>query len=237
MEYNNWEVIQTIWKKLNVKEIEIHFDCGGDSINEMACHIFNNEGKWMYDDGYVEDGFEEHRKDFELLSEQIIEEAYENVEFHEVSGGNYIGEYGVVVVTLNEWDKSITFVKDTTSSTDEEFSKDIRLALSVEEMCVIEKYVQGFSGGQLDPVVIEYKGDVILEEDEIETLNSIIKRVEHLASELKIEDERYNQEDSGSQRYRFEMQGLTEEGIIVTLRKGYELDTEDEPITSVKKFV
>ena len=84
------EAIETIiakWKSLNIKEAIMEFDCGGDSMNDTSWVLKNDK--------------DEEVADTDLVS-YLDTEVYKEVQFYENSDGHYIGEFGEVIVTLED---------------------------------------------------------------------------------------------------------------------------------------
>ena len=89
---NDVEVSQeiTLWKENKIHECIMEFSCGGDSMNDYDFKFYDKKGKEIV---CVE------LKDF------FEDEVFRRVEFYVNSDGHYIGEFGQVVITLNDEDE------------------------------------------------------------------------------------------------------------------------------------
>ena len=135
------------WKELRITLVEFHFDCGGDSMGSTDFYVKTNEGDINAPDivGYFED------------------EVYKNVVFYEDSNGNYIGESGVVEITLNEVDEPFfNYDKISTSEWNETISKTEKVELTNEEAEFVRNYITSFNGRNDNEYTINYLQDFIM---------------------------------------------------------------------------
>lgn len=85
------EKIIELWHRLNIKSASATYNCGGDSFGDAEWTLFDTEGKEVENKELV---------DF------LYQEMFVQLDFAEVSDGYYIGEYGDIVVEMDE-DKDI----------------------------------------------------------------------------------------------------------------------------------
>lgn len=138
------------WKQLNIESCSMNFSCGGDSMSDWDFTFTTKEGKQIED---------QELKDF------FDDEVFRNVDFYVNSDGHYIGENGVVEITLNEEDDTeepyFSYCKDARSEWSETVVNTMGIKLTPEQIAFIEKNVRNINGSQ-DELVVNYKRDFIL---------------------------------------------------------------------------
>lgn len=178
-----------LWKELNIDRCEMEFSCGGDSMNETDYTLYDKEDK-IVDSPELNDYFEH--------------EVYNEVEFYEVSDGQYMGEFGKVVITLeededNEEDSVFIYTKEALSEWEDTFFTDVNIKLSEKEKELLVTKVENINGGGWDNELnVNYKDDCVLTDEEEELLNNLLEKVRDEAENAEIEGE--GEETDGENR-------------------------------------
>jgi hypothetical protein len=175
------EVIQEVklWKKNNIHECLMEFSCGGDSMNDYSFNFFDNKGKEII---------------CEELKEYFDNEVFNRVEFYECSDGHYIGEFGDVQITLNNEEDGFEYYKRSKSEWSESFSDEFGVSLSEDEIKFFKEKVESMNGGDGEKN-INYKIDCVITDNEEEIVDSILERIDDLASEHEFENTEGEPED------------------------------------------
>lgn len=187
-----------LWKELNIDRCEMEFSCGGDSMNETEYTLYDKE------DNEVES---------EELADYFENEVYKEVEFYEVSDGHYMGEYGKVEITLEEDDDEpyFSYDKQAMAEWEESFTDTMYVELSDKESDVLKK-VSNLNGGVWDNEPnVNYKDDCVITEEEEQTLNELLERIENLSDEFEVKGRGEESEESRS----FESDIELEEGKLL----------------------
>lgn len=168
------EVIQEVklWKENNIHECLMEFSCGGDSMNDYSFNFFDNKGKEII---------------CEELKEYFDNEVFNRVEFYECSDGHYIGEFGDVQITLNNEEDGFEYYKRSKSEWSESFSEDFGVSLSEDEIKFLNDKVANMNGGDGEKN-INYKTDCVVTDNEEDIVDSLLERIDDLASEHQFED-------------------------------------------------
>lgn len=151
IEKTELETVVELWKKRNINEVILTFDCGGDSMGNMDWEVFTAKGKY--------DG-----KDKDELLNYFDGVIFDKVEFYECSDGEYMGESGTVTITLEEDD--FYYSKSATSEYNYTEEQVMEVKLSDEEVEFVEEYVSNINGGEGSTVTIFKKDFIITEEQE-----------------------------------------------------------------------
>lgn len=117
------------WKKYNIERAEFEFVASGDSMGDTDLYFYDKDDKEVTVDA-----------DF---SQDLESQIYNNVEFYEVSNGHYEGEAGTVYVRLEKIDENeegFTFSKDAQSEYRENYTDNMTVQLTKEEVEYLEKY-------------------------------------------------------------------------------------------------
>ena len=194
---DEWELeIIKLWKELNVTKVEFHFDCGGDSMGSTDFYVKTNEGDINAPDivGYFED---------------VI---YKNVVFYENSDGHYIGESGVVEITLIEDEEPFfNYDKISTSEWNETISKTEKVELTNEEAEFVRNYITSFNGRNDNEYTINYLQDFIMSDKQEEMIVSIINKVDDMALNLDMDDVVGDGEITDHELYSYEYVDMADE--------------------------
>jgi hypothetical protein len=167
------EIIE-LWKKLDITKGEFIFSCGGDSMNETEFKFWNSENKEVQDselEGYFES------------------EVYKEVDFYEVSDGHYMGEFGTVIIVLEEDDDEpyFSYDKESQSEWEERLSEVMKYELTDDEVKFITEKVQSIVGGE-DGQAVNYKGDCLLSDEEVELSEKLLDNLWNTAGDYEFEN-------------------------------------------------
>ena len=180
---NDVEVSQeiTLWKENKIHECIMEFSCGGDSMNDYDFKFYDKKGKEIV---CVE------LKDF------FEDEVFRRVEFYVNSDGHYIGEFGQVVITLNDEDE-FEYDKSSKSEWSERFSEKIPIGITPEEAKFLNEKVDNMNGGDGEKN-INYKIDCIITDEEEETVDNILDRIDDVCENYEFQNEEGEPEDTYS---------------------------------------
>ena len=156
------ETIIELWKKHNIDYAEFEFDCGGDSMNETALTLTDKDGKNVSNDE---------------LESYFDKEIYNEVTFYEASDGYYMGENGVVRITLEDDSEQFSYNKISTSEFNESYTSITEFELTEAEANMVNKIVSNMNGNGWNDNTINYKGDLILSDEEDEGIKSIVEKI------------------------------------------------------------
>ena len=161
------------WKSLNIKEAVMDFDCGGDSMNETSWVLRNNKN--------------EEVADSDLVS-YLDDAVYKEVQFYENSDGHYIGEFGKVIVILEDDAEQFTYKKDSQSEWNETHTDNFEFELTPEEKKFVETKILNINGGDNGSSTINYKGDFILTDEEEAIAETLADRIDDFARDCEFKD-------------------------------------------------
>ena len=180
---NDVEVSQeiTLWKENKIHECIMEFSCGGDSMNDYDFKFYDKKGKEIV---CVE------LKDF------FEDEVFRRVEFYVNSDGHYIGEFGQVVITLNDEDE-FEYDKSSKSEWSERFSEKIPIGITPEEAKFLNEKVDNMNGGDGEKN-INYKIDCIITDEEEEMVDNILDRIDDVCENYEFQNEEGEPEDTYS---------------------------------------
>lgn len=158
-----------LFTKLKVSKANFIFSCGGDSMNDTSWEIYGQ------DDNIID------TKEVGELRDILDSLVYEKVEFYEVSDGHYIGEDGVVTITVAKATKKyLNYEKTSKAEWEEEYGGTLHTKLTQEEATFWNNKIRGIAGesdeGHTD-IRLSYKSDTILPPSEIELQNSILDKI------------------------------------------------------------
>jgi hypothetical protein len=164
-----------LWKKYDINRVLCNFTCGGDSMGDMDWEVVDEKDKTLK--------FSEVSE----ITDYFDGEIFNKVDFYEVSDGNYMGEYGTVTITLNEEGDGFDYHKESYSEFNEQYSDIMDVTLSDREVELVKEYVKNINGGDGD-IILNYKKDGILSEEDDEILDSLKERIKDEAYDLDIEE-------------------------------------------------
>lgn len=205
-DFNVSDVIQS-WKDLNIERCEMEFSCGGDSMNDYTFIFYDKENEKVETE--LESYFEDN--------------VFYNVEFYEVSDGHYIGESGVVHITLNDEEDGFDYSKSAYSEWSENHTETTLVLLTPEEIEFVNGKVLNLVGNQ-DSNAINYKADCILNDQEEELSENLLNKLSSHAEDYIFEDVDGEEEDWWS----FETNEIVEDKIQVQVSRNFLTTTESE---------
>lgn len=164
-----------LWKKLDITQCIMEFNCGGDSMNETDFKFYNSKNKEV--DGEELEGYFEN-------------EVYNEVEFYEVSDGHYMGEFGQVVITLEEEDGEepyFSYDKQSQSEWEEREVEVMKYDLTDSEVKFLIEKIDSVVGGE-DGQAINYKTDCVLSDEEEELSEKLMNEIYDAAYDYEFEN-------------------------------------------------
>lgn len=167
-----------LWKEKNINRCEMDFACGGDQMNDTEFKFFDNDNNQVEND-ILEDFFEN--------------QVYNEVEFYVNSDGHYQGEAGVVTIELiedgedDEDEPYFSYSKSAESEWNESFTEVGWMEVSEAEAKFIKANVHSIVGGE-DGETINYKRDIILNDEEEEMMNKLEERLRDFAVDYEIQN-------------------------------------------------
>jgi len=167
------EIIE-LWKKLDIQRCEMEFSCGGDSMNETDFTFYDSQ---------------DNQVDADELESYFEGEVYNQVEFYEVSDGHYMGEFGQVVITLEDEDDEPFFQydKQAQSEWEEREIEVMKYDLTDSEVKFLTEKVDSIVGGE-DGQAINYKTDCVLSDEEEELSEKLLQDIADAADEYDFQD-------------------------------------------------
>jgi len=167
------EIIE-LWKKLDIQRCEMEFSCGGDSMNETDFTFYGSQDKQV---------------DADELESYFEGEVYNQVEFYEVSDGHYMGEFGQVIITLEDDDDEPFFQYDKQSQSEweEREIEVMKYDLTDSEVKFLTEKVDSIVGGE-DGQAINYKTDCVLSDEEEELSEKLLQDIADAANEYDFQD-------------------------------------------------
>ena len=161
------EIIK-LWKEHNVSYAEMEFSCGGDSMNDFSFYFYDKNDKVLATINELDSYFEN--------------QVFNEVQFYEASDGHYQGEFGKVVIELDDTDEDeeehhFTYNKQAQSEWSETYSEVITIDLSDKEVNILKEFVNNINGGDVN-YTFNYKKDFIMTDDIEKTLNDLGKRID-----------------------------------------------------------
>ena len=163
-----------LWKELGITTANMEFSCGGDSMNDYHFSFYNSENKEVQS-GELESFFDD--------------DVFKRVEFYVNSDGHYIGESGVVEITLEEDDEPyFSYYKDASSEWSERFFGQMNVPLTDTELSFIKEKVLNMNGGDWGEPNINYKVDCIVTDEEEKMMNDLIQKICDESEDFEIED-------------------------------------------------
>ena len=163
-----------LWKKLDIQRCEMEFSCGGDSMNETDFTFYDSQDKQV---------------DADELESYFEGEVYNQVEFYEVSDGHYMGEFGQVIITLEDDDDEPFFQYDKQSQSEweEREIEVMKYDLTDSEVKFLTEKVDSIVGGE-DGQAINYKTDCVLSDEEEELSEKLLQDIADAANEYDFQD-------------------------------------------------
>ena len=185
-----------LWKENKITECRMTFSCGGDSMNDYEFTFYKGNKEIENDE----------------LKNFFEDEVFRRVEFYEASDGHYIGEFGEVVIKLNEDDEDepdFEYEKFSKSEWSENYTEKMEVELTKAEVSFLNK-VTSIVGGE-DGNAINYKEDTILSDKEEKISEAILKKIDDEAIDYEFKDANGDAEDF----YRFTTSIDDEQKIVL----------------------
>jgi len=156
-----------LFKTLNLSRALFEFACGNDSMNETTVYLIDKDNKSITN------------KDLEEFFEDSV---YRNIEFYVNSDGHYIGEHGVVTITLNEEENKFNYIKESVEEYEETATINSYIILTEIEKDFLNKYINDMLVIELpirkeDNIEINYKDIFIMTKDKSEILENIKTKI------------------------------------------------------------
>jgi hypothetical protein len=154
------------WLENKISKAEFEFSCGGDSMNDTQIYLYDKEGKTVKNNN---------------IEYFIDDEIYGRIRFYEASDGHYLGEFGKVIIVLNENKTDFIFEKISSQEFNEEKSVTILIDLTDLEKSFLSENIKLIIG--TSETVIEnsltnliWKKDKILTKNDEDIINSIFNK-------------------------------------------------------------
>ncbi len=115
---------------------------------------------------------------------------YNEVEFYEVSDGHYMGEFGQVVITLEEEDGEepyFSYDKQSQSEWEEREVEVMKYDLTDSEVKFLTEKIDSIVGGE-DGQAINYKTDCVLSDEEEELSEKLMNEIYDAAYDYEFEN-------------------------------------------------
>ena len=154
------EEIIKLWKEKNIDHVDFNFSCGGDSMNDTDIVIYDKDGNEV---------------ECSEIKDHIDDKVYNEVEFYVNSDGHYMGESGTVKVELVEDDEEpyLSYSKSSQSEWSESYQNNEEITLTDKQAEIVSKYVDNINGGEGGEIVVNFKTDCILSDEEQAELDSL----------------------------------------------------------------
>ena len=154
------------WLENKISKAEFEFSCGGDSMNDTQIYLYDKEGKTVKNNN---------------IEYFIDDEIYGRIRFYEASDGHYLGEFGKVIIVLNENKTDFIFEKISSQEFNEEKSVTTLIDLTDLEKSFLSENIKLIIG--TSETVIEnsltnliWKKDKILTKNDEDIINSIFNK-------------------------------------------------------------
>lgn len=211
------KTIEQIWTEMGVDHAIFEFSCGGDSMNETQLNFYDKDGKRI-----------DLEQDPDNLSGAVDNEVYENVTFYECSDGHYLGESGDVYISMGG-DGVLEYTKSATSEFSEWVTEKVDIIINEDVRGRILRVVENISGDTHGHWDINYKEDCILDDDDIDAINSFVKFIQEESVEYDIELA-YDMnivEESEDENFQFDSSEQSDEGFLsVKFNKNFYLSKD-----------
>lgn len=161
-----------LWKELGIVECVMDFSCGGDSMNDTEFHLYieNKDKKNKNEPSQVEI----NNDDLALYFDNKV---YDEVDFYVNSDGHYQGEYGQVIITLEDDEESFSYSKNATSEFSERGSEVMGIKLNEKEVEFLSTYVENINGSGDGDYSINYKKDFIVTSELENVISDLEKKI------------------------------------------------------------
>jgi hypothetical protein len=158
-----------LWKELKISYAEFIFSCGGDSMNDTSMAFYDKKGN-------------EIEGDTSELESYFDNKVYDRVEFYVNSDGHYQGESGTVRIELDEDGEDFTYDKSAESEWSESITSEAEVKLTKKMIDFVTKNILNINGADGNGIVVNYKRDFILNDEESELLEKLKDLISDTAS-------------------------------------------------------
>jgi hypothetical protein len=193
------------------------FSCGGDSMNETELNFYDKDGKRV-----------DLGRDPDNLSGAVNDEVYESVTFYECSDGHYLGESGEVRISMGD-DGVLEYTKSATSEFSEWVTEVVEFTINKDVRDRVLRVVENISGDTHGHWDINYKEDCILDDADIDAINSFVKSIQEADVDYDIElgiDMNIDGE-SEEENFQFDSSEQSDEGFLsVKFNKNFYLSKD-----------
>ncbi len=161
-----------IWKELGIEKCIMEFSCGGDSMNDYNFKFFDNKDKEVEN---------------QELYNYFEDEVFNKVTFYEASDGHYQGEFGKVIIGLDEEDEepNFTYAKQSKSEWSENYTDVIDVKLTEKEINFIKENISAIGGNYDEDTEFVYKKDLFLTDEDEKIIDSIGKKVYDVGADFE----------------------------------------------------
>ena len=221
----NESVIEAVseWKKLGIESANMDFTCGGDSMSDYS-FVF-----------YTKNTTPGGKENIEVESEELVSffdrQIFDDVDFYVNSDGHYIGESGVVVITLNDEEDGFVYDKQSQSEWSESYEETIHIKLSKEEIEFVKNKILNINGGTDGDATFNYKLDCIITDEDEEIIEKLGERLSTECDEYEFQEADGEQEDwhtwSTNQEVEDVIQFTEEDEMLVIIRRNFIQYKED----------
>ena len=164
-----------LWHKNNIRECDCEFSCGGDSMNDTTFTFYDKNGDKV------------NNEDTAGIEAFFEDDMYRKVEFYVNSDGHYMGEFGNVMIEVDDDEKQFTYSKSSSSEWSETFTEDVWVELEDNEVEFVKKYVGSIVGGT-DDGMINYNVDFYLTDEMEEIEEDLIAKLSDEAEASEFDD-------------------------------------------------
>lgn len=154
------------WLKNKISKAEFEFSCGGDSMNDTQIYLYDEEGNIIKNDN---------------IEYFIDNEIYNEVRFYDASDGHYLGEFGKVLIVLNESKTDFIFEKIASQEYNEQQSVTTEVDLTDIERDYLSENIELIIG--TNETIIEssltnlsWKKDKILTKNDEDIINNVFNK-------------------------------------------------------------
>ena len=154
------------WLENKISKAEFEFSCGGDSMNDTQIYLYDEEGNIVKNNN---------------IEHFIDDEIYGRVRFYDASDGHYLGEFGTVIIVLDESKTDFIFEKIASQEYNEQRSVTTVIDLTDLEKSFLSENIELIMG--TSETVIEnsltnllWKKDKILTKNDEDNINSVFNK-------------------------------------------------------------
>lgn len=170
------ERIIDLWKEKKIDIAKFEYDCGGDSMGNTELTFYDINGIAI-------------TEDVTEIEEYINTEIYNKVDFYVNSDGHYIGEAGVVDITLGDAEDDFEYEKTSEYEYNEGYGTDMEYHLTPEQKAFIEAHVLNINGGDGTNCTVNYKHDFLMTDEDEELVEELKRGIEQACQDYRPSDD------------------------------------------------